>query len=70
MASTSKIVISVQAARGSTRVSYSTKGRYVSFITNGYQRQLLQQSLQPTSSLSAYWQSVIGLVLADIEANP
>ena len=70
MASTAKIVIRVGSARGSSSVSYATKGRYVSFAVNGYERQLLDQPIQPTSSESAFWLSVLNAVVADLTANP
>lgn len=70
MAATSKIVITVRSSRGASTVSYSTKGRYVSFPTLGYQRDLTGQPIQPTSTLSAFWLSVLGIVTADITDNP
>ena len=33
-------------------------------------RHVAQQAIQPTSSLSAFWLSVLGEVMADITANP
>lgn len=69
MAGESKITIRVTSSRGASVVSYSSNGRYVSFVTSGYQRQLLSQPIQPTSSLKAFWASVLGIVLADVEAN-
>lgn len=69
MAAESKITIRVRSSRGASTVSYTTNGRYVSFTTAGYQRQLLGQPIQPTSSLKAFWSSVLGIVLADVEAN-
>lgn len=70
MASTATITVRVKSARGSSRVEYTSKGRYVSFTTAGYQRDLLNQAIQPTASLSAFWLSVLDLVVADITANP
>lgn len=69
MASKSEISIRVQARRGSTVVQYTSKGRYVSFTTAGYNRQLNRQPIQPSTSLKAYWLSVLELVVADITAN-
>lgn len=69
MAGESKITIRVTSSRGASTVTYSSNGRYVSFVTSGYQRQLLGQPIQPTSSLKAFWASVLGIVLADVEAN-
>ena len=51
-------------------MSYTSKGRYVSFTTAGYQRELLGQPIQPTTSLEAFWLAVLGIVQADITANP
>lgn len=70
MASKAEIVIRVTSSRGKSTIAYTTKGRYVSFTTSGYQRQLLGQPIQPTASLSAFWLSVISAVQADITANP
>lgn len=70
MAAESKITIRVRSSRGASTVSYTTNGRYVSFSTAGYQRQLPGEPIQPTSSLEAYWASVLGIVQADIAANP
>lgn len=70
MADSAKIVIRVDSSRGGSTVSYSTKGRYVSFTTAGYQRDLTKGPIQPTASLSQFWLSVLGQVTADIEANP
>lgn len=70
MASKAQITIRVYPARGSARISYTTSGRYVSFQTTGYTRDLLQQPIQPTNSLSVFWMSVLNQVLADIMARP
>jgi len=70
MATKAEISIRVTSSRGKSTVSYTSKGRYVSFTTSGYQRQLIEQALQPTSSLSAFWLSVLAIVQADITANP
>lgn len=69
MAAESKITIRVGSSRGASTVSYSTNGRYVSFTTAGYQQQLLGQPIQPTTSLKAFWSSVLAIVQADITAN-
>lgn len=70
MASKAEITIRVYSARGSSRIQYTSKGRYVSLATTGYQRELLSEPIQPTSALSAFWLSVIAAVQADITANP
>lgn len=70
MASKAEIVVRVTSSRGRSTISYTSKGRYVSFTTSGYSRQLLEQPIQPTSSLSAFWLAVLGAVVADITANP
>lgn len=70
MATKAEITIRVVPSRGHCTVSYTTKGRYVSFTTSGYQRQLLSQAIQPTASLEAFWLSVLAIVQADITANP
>lgn len=70
MASKAEIVVRVTSSRGRSTISYTSKGRYVSFTTSGYNRQLLGQPIQPTSSLSAFWLAVLSAVVADITANP
>lgn len=70
MASQAKMTIRVSAARGSSTVSFSTNGRYVSFNTSGYQRQLLGQPVQPTASLEGFWAAVLAAVQASLTANP
>jgi hypothetical protein len=68
MAATSKITIHVKASRGASTVSYSTTGRYISFPTTGYVVSLPGQPIQPTSSLKAFWTSVLAIVQAEIAA--
>lgn len=68
MATKAEIVIRVTSARGSSTISYTTKGRYVSFTTSGLTDQLLKQPIQPTTSLAAFWLSVLAIVQADITA--
>lgn len=68
MAATSKIVISVDSSRGASTVTYSTKGRYVSFPTNGLAETLTGQPIQPTTSLEAFWLSVLAIVQTSITA--
>lgn len=70
MASQAKMTIRVTATRGGSTVRYSTNGRYVSFNTSGYLRELLAQPVQPTASLSVFWLSVLNAVLADVTAHP
>lgn len=70
MAGQAKLTIRVSAARGSSTVRYSTNGRYVSLNVSGYQRQLLEQAVQPTASPAAFWLAVVALVVADLTANP
>jgi hypothetical protein len=70
MAAKAELTIRVTSSRGHSTVSYTSKGRYVSFTTAGYQRELLGQPIQPTTSLEAFWLAVLGIVQADITANP
>ena len=69
MASKAELVIRVYSARGSSKISYTTKGRYVSLTTSGLADDLLQQPIQPTSSVMAFWLSVLALVTADVTAG-
>jgi len=70
MASEAVLVIRVRSQRGSSRITYSTKGRYVNLSTNGLADDLARQPIQPTSTVKAFWQSVIAIVTADINASP
>lgn len=70
MASKAEIKIRVSSSRGKSTVSYTSNGRYVSFTTSGYQRELLEQQIFTTSSLSDFWLAVLAVVQADITANP
>lgn len=70
MASQAKIVITVTASRGGSTVRISSKGRYISFPTSGYQRELLSQPIQPTATLPAFWLAVLGSVVTDLTDNP
>jgi hypothetical protein len=64
------MTIRVTAARGSSTVSFSTNGRYVSFTTAGYQRQLLGQPVQPTASLDVFWASILAAVQSSLTMEP
>jgi len=70
MASQATLTIRVQSQRGSSRISYSSKGRYISLATNGLSDDLPKQAIQPTASVKAFWESVLAIVVADIEAQP
>lgn len=70
MASGAKLTIRVRANRGTSVVSFSTTGKYVSTLVNGYQRQLTGQPIQPTSSTAAFWESVLAIVVANIQGDP
>lgn len=70
MASQAKMTIRVTASRGGSTVQFSTNGRYVSFNTSGYQRQLLGQPVQSTASLDAFWAGILSAVQASLTANP
>ena len=70
MATKAEISIRVTSSRGKSTISYTSKGRYVSFVTSGYQRQLINEPIQSTASLSAFWLPVLDAVVADITANP
>lgn len=66
MANKAEIVIRVTASRGASTVSYSTKGRYVSFTTSGLGDTKMGQPILPTSTLPAFWLAVLAIVQADI----
>lgn len=69
MSSKAEIVIRVRSSRGASHVQYTSKGRYISFQTAGYQVDLPRQPIQPTTDLKAFWLSVLALVTAEITAN-
>ena len=69
MATTAKIEVRVTSSRGASTVEYITKGRYVSFTTAGLGDTLKSQPIQPTSSLEAFWTSVLAIVQTDITAG-
>jgi hypothetical protein len=70
MANQAKLTIRVTSQRGSSGISYSTSGRYISLPTNGLSDNLLKQPIQPTASIQAFWASVIAIVAADIAPPP
>ena len=70
MASQAKLRIRVSAARGSSTISYSTTGRYISLQTNGINDVLAREPIQQTISSKAFWLSVLAAVTADINALP
>jgi hypothetical protein len=69
MASRARLIIDVTSSRGASTVSYTTKGRYVSFTTAGLTDVLMKQPILPTSTLPAFWLAVLAIVQADITAG-
>lgn len=69
MASQAKLVITVASSRGASTIRYSTKGKYISLTTAGISGDLTRQPIQPTASAAAFWESVLPLVQAAIEAG-
>lgn len=69
MASKAEIVIRVYASRGGSTIQYTSKGRYISFTTNGYNKTLNNQPIQPTASLKVFWEAILAAVQADVTAN-
>lgn len=70
MAAESKLTVRVRSARGSSTISYSTTGRYINLQTNGLGSTVPREPIQPTSSSKAFWQSVLAVVTAEINALP
>lgn len=68
MAHQAKMTIRVNSARGSSIVEFSTTGKYVSLATNGINEYLPRQPIQPTTSTKAFWQSVLAIVTAQVNA--
>jgi hypothetical protein len=59
----------VYASRGGSRVSYTSSGRYISFTTAGYLKDLVNQPIQPTKDLKTFWTAVMSAVQEDITAT-
>jgi hypothetical protein len=69
MANQAQLIIRVRSSRGASTVQYSTKGRYVSLVTNTLTNQLVQQPIQPTSTPQAFWGSILDIVEFDITGH-
>jgi hypothetical protein len=69
MASQARIVITVTSQRAASRITYSTKGKYISLSTNGLSNVLARQPVFTTVSAQEFWEAVLPLVLADITAG-
>lgn len=70
MANQAKMTVRVTSQRGSSGVSFSTAGRYINLPTNGVSADLTRQAVQPTASAKAFWQSVLAIVVAQVNALP
>jgi hypothetical protein len=70
MASVATLAVRVRAARGSSNVTISTSGRYISLTTNAINLTAPRQPVQPTTSAKAFWTSVLTIVQAQIAALP
>lgn len=70
MANQAKLTVRVTSQRGSSGVSFSTAGRYISLPTNGISETLSKQPIQPTASAKAFWLSVLAIVTAEISSLP
>lgn len=68
MANQSKMTIRVVGTRSGSTLTISTTGRYGALSTGGIRIYQLNQPLQPTSSQQAFWESVLALATAQIEA--
>jgi hypothetical protein len=63
-----KITIRVNENRGSVNITYATAGQVAGLQTRGLTGDLLQQSIPPKTSASAWWLSVLATVQAAITA--
>ena len=70
MANQAKMTIRVGASRGASNVSFSTAGKYISLPVNGFHQAMPRQPVQPTSSAKAFWQSILAIVTAEVNALP
>lgn len=62
--------ITVTSTRGASQIKATTKGRYVSFTTAGISIDLPREPIITTSSLKAFWLSVLDSVTAQVNALP
>jgi len=69
MANRARINIWVTQTRSESQVRYSTVGVYGRINVNTISDQLPGQPLFTTSSAAAFWEAVLAVVLADIEAK-
>ncbi|HEX8838223.1 MAG TPA: hypothetical protein VF748_14875 [Candidatus Acidoferrum sp.] len=69
VAQKAQITIRVYASRGGSRIQYTSSGRYISFQTAGYLKDLTQQPIQPTANLKTFWAAILSAVQADIAAT-
>lgn len=70
MASKATLKIRVTNQRGHSTVQFTSGGKYVSFLTNGFQRTLTQQPLFSTASPSTFWLAVLAAVQTSFTNNP
>jgi hypothetical protein len=70
MADQAKLTVRVTSQRGSSGISFTTAGRYISLPTNGITADLSKQPIQPTASVKAFWLSVLAIVQTQIESLP
>lgn len=70
MANQAKLTVRVTSQRGSSGISFSTAGRYISLPVNGISADLTRQPVQPTASAKAFWLSVLAIVSAEVSALP
>lgn len=69
MSQPAKLTIRVRSSRGASTVQYSTSGRYRSLQVNDITDNLQDEPLFSTSGSKAFWEAVLGVVLADITAG-
>jgi len=69
MANTAKLTVTVRSARGSSNITVSTNGRYVSMPANTIGYTLSGQPVQPSSSAEAFWASVLAAVSSTIASH-
>jgi len=62
------MTVRVTSSRGASNIQFSTAGHYISLPTNGINVSLPRSPIQPTSSAVAFWQSVLAIVTAQLDA--
>lgn len=64
------MTVRVTSTRGASVVAFTSAGSYVSDAMNGYSVTLTGEPILPTTDQKTFWTAVLGIVQAQITANP